>query len=100
MQISGNKGSGSFDIFREFSGSFDIFREFKKKKLGILAPSPSLEVKNPRRQPPIAPPILKLTRMGGSESSFITRKYYQVLVTSNICTVSSYTVDRGTMEHY
>ena len=28
MQKSGNKGSGSFDKFREFSGSFDIFLEF------------------------------------------------------------------------
>ena len=47
MQISGNKGSGSFDNFRKFSGSLRF------SSSGSIAPSPSLEVKkyetsNPR----------------------------------------------------
>ena len=55
MQKSGNKGSGSFYKFREFSGSFDIFLEFlrslressacfvfgsKKAATSQLAPAP------------------------------------------------------------
>ena len=100
MQISGNKGSGSFDIFREFSGSFDIFREFKKK-IGDFSAFTIFRSKKSETSTSHSPTNTQANPDGGgSESSFITRKYYQVLVTSNICTVSSYTVDRGTMEHY
>ena len=43
MQISGNKGSGNFDNFREFSGSFENFPGVFRN---LWESVPSLEVKS------------------------------------------------------
>ena len=88
MQISGNKGSGSFDNFREFSGSFDNLREFSgsfdtfREFLRNLRESTGCSIfvskscntstcPYPHPLPPQALKTLKLTWTGSLESSLL-----------------------------
>ena len=78
MQISGNKGSGSFDKFREFSGRFDTLLEFLKKFPGVQS-QPSLIFESKKQRNVNLPPLPAAAALQASPSQSDTERELKIL---------------------